>query len=184
MRIIAGTAKGIPLASPKGREIRPTLDRVRESVFNIIAPNLDEDTVFLDLFTGTGANGLEALSRGASKAIFVDSAAQSLEIARKNASKARLGDCAVFLRMTLPDNLAKVVQQHGPADIIYADPPFDFDAYGTMLEVIATTEPYTPQQLVIVEHPSRTALPEVVSGLNRYRTETYGEAAISFYRRA
>ncbi|MFP6581746.1 MAG: 16S rRNA (guanine(966)-N(2))-methyltransferase RsmD [Candidatus Hydrogenedentota bacterium] len=183
MRIIAGTAKGIPLVTPKGREIRPTLDRVRESVFNIIAPALDEETVFLDLFTGTGANGLEALSRGGARSVFVDSSPQSLEISRKNAAKARLSDRATFVRMTLPDNLSKVVRQHGPADIVYADPPFDFDAYEVLLKVIAEAEPHTPQQLVIVEHPSRTTLLEQVSGLNQYRTETYGRASISFYRR-
>ena len=93
MRIIAGTAKGARLESPIGNDIRPTLDRVRESLFNIIAPRL-ECGPFLDLFAGTGANGIEALSRGAAQADFIDRDPRPTALVEKNLDRTRLSDRA------------------------------------------------------------------------------------------
>lgn len=184
MRIISGSARGVQLAAPKGRDVRPTLDRVRESVFNILAPELDGDSVvFADLYCGTGANGLEALSRGASKAVLVDSQATALECARKNATKAKLSDRAVFIRVSLPARLETALNLHGPLNVVYADPPFDSGDHERLLTAIAEAAILAPEGIVIIEHSSRRDTPKSVPGLSRYRQEHYGETMVSFYRR-
>lgn len=184
MRIISGSAGGVPIESPKGRDIRPTLDRVRESVFNILTPWLDDETIFLDLFTGTGANGLEAASRGVKKSILVDSTSASLSIARRNIEKTKLGDQATCERALLPDGVPKLIGRHGPIDVIYADPPFAFEDYEELLQNIAITKPYPAQQLTVIEHSDKRILPERVEGLLQYRRELYGQTAVTFFERS
>jgi 16S rRNA (guanine966-N2)-methyltransferase len=183
MRIIAGSARGVPLESPKGQDIRPTLDRVRETVFNIITPYIDENTVFMDLFTGTGANGLEALSRGAKKAILVDSSPKSTEIALNNAKKTRLDDCATIERGVLPDKLPSLLRRYGWIEIVYADPPFDFTGYQDLLEVLDASKSISGTSIVVIEHQTSTDLPESVGSLARKRCEDYGHTSVSFYER-
>jgi 16S rRNA (guanine966-N2)-methyltransferase len=183
MRIISGSAKGVPLESPKGRDVRPTLDRVRETVFNILTPWLDEEVVFFDLFTGTGANGLEAASRGVKQSILVDSSTNSLSMVEKNAQKTKLTESIQCVRTSLPAGLAKVVQQYGPADLIYADPPFAFEEYEELLRILSATEPFPAQQLMIIEHAGTLELPEQVESLKRSWCESYGHTSVSFYER-
>lgn len=183
MRIISGSSGGVPIESPEGSDIRPTLDRVRESVFNILIPWLDDETVFLDLFTGTGANGLEAASRGVKKSILVDSTPTSLTIARRNIEKTKLGDQATCERVLLPDGLAKLIGRHDPIDVIYADPPFAFEEYDELLRIIAITKPYPAQQLTVIEHSDTRILPERVKDLIQYRREVYGQTAVTFFER-
>jgi len=182
MRIIAGTARSILLVKLSGKDIRPTPERVRESIFNILIPQLDETTVFLDLFTGTGVNALEALSRGAKQAILVDSASESLNIARKNAQKTKLENQCRFVRGAIPNKLDYIAKNFLPATIVFADPPYAYPDYPGLLEALSIPNLLAPDALVLIEHDNRHTLTEQVLNLQQYRVQTYGSTNISFYK--
>lgn len=182
MRIIAGSARSVPLAELKGKDIRPTPDRVRESVFNILTPELDNTTIFLDLCTGTGVNALESLSRGAKQAILLDCASESLNIARSNAEKTRLADRCRFVRGAIPEKLSYIAKQFPPVSMVYADPPYAYPDYEAVLEALASLNMLAENALVLIEHDRKRALPVQVSSLEQYRTEVYGQSQVTFYR--
>jgi 16S rRNA (guanine(966)-N(2))-methyltransferase RsmD len=177
MRIIAGRARGIHLVAPKGLEIRPTLDRVRESLFSILSPRL-EGARFLDLFAGTGANGIEALSRGASAATFVDEDRRALDVVRDNLTRTRLESKAQVLKARLPQDLRLV---DGLYDIIFADPPYAFADYAALIEGIAGRQLLTHDGLFILEHDRRCPVPETDAPWTRVREARYGDTVLSFY---
>ena len=183
MRIIAGSARSVPLAPLTGKDIRPTSDRVRESIFNILTPDIDENTIFLDLCAGTGANALEALSRGAKQAILLDSASDSLAIARSNAEKTRLIDRCRFIRGAIPAKLAYIAKQFPPANIVYADPPYAYPDYKSLLEALATLEILAPNACVLIEHVCNCLSFEQVQSLQLFRTQKYGDTQVSFYKK-
>ncbi|MCC6490978.1 MAG: 16S rRNA (guanine(966)-N(2))-methyltransferase RsmD, partial [Candidatus Hydrogenedentes bacterium] len=149
-RVIAGLARGIRLDAPEGAAVRPTLDRVRESLFSILMPRLP-GARFADLFAGSGANGIEALSRGAAASVFVDSDAQSLACVQQNLARARLQPDARLYRLRLPSGLARLRKTEAPFDLVFADPPFDFSAYDALLEALVSGELLLPHSLVIIE---------------------------------
>lgn len=177
MRVIAGSARGIPLVAPEGRETRPTADRVREALFNILGPRV-VDAQFLDLFAGTGAHGIEALSRGAARAIFIENSRAACDCILKNAQKARVWDQAGLHRTALPEALARVP---GPFDIVVADPPYAYAHYPELLQALLDYDVLAPQALVVVEHDRRAALPDIVGRLQRTRQAQYGDTVLSFY---
>lgn len=172
----------MPLAKIEGRDIRPTLDRVRESVFNILTPDLDDDAVFLDLFSGTGANGLEALSRGVKKAILIDSSAESLRIIRQNAVKLKVERDCTILRGSLPEKLAFLTKQGSLCSVIYCDPPFDYPDYDALLVSIGFAGILTPAGVFVLEHEAKREMPAEAGELKRYRAQSYGHTGVSFYR--
>lgn len=180
MRVIAGTARGMRLAAPAGLRVRPTSDRVRESLFNIIAPHI-EGARFLDLFAGTGANGIEALSRGAAFCSFVDKDARSLAVVRGNLEVTRLIAHAHLHRRELPEGLGVMAVGGTPYDIIFADPPYDFDAYDQLLDNVMTTALLASEGIVIIEHATRRNISEETAGLVRTRQAHYGETTLSFF---
>ncbi len=177
MRVIAGTAKGMRLSAPQGRHIRPTLDRVREALFNILAGRIEEAR-FLDLFSGTGANGIEALSRGAASATLVDCDPHSIALAKKNLAATRLTPRATTLKSTLPEGLARV---HGPFDLIYLDPPHAFTDHDGILQALSDQDLMAGGGLVIVEHAPKTALSGTVGAYTRSQERRYGNTTLSFY---
>ena len=181
MRIIAGSAKGIRLATPKNRAVRPTLDRVRESLFNILAPRLP-DALILDLFAGTGAVGIEALSRGASTAWFIDNDDRSLNLVRQNLQLAKVERQGRVLRRNLPGGLRDWEPAKGAFDIIYADPPHKFEDFENLAGVIQQRGLLKPEGLLVLEHSSRreVALPRPWQVT---RSQRFGETTLSFYAR-
>lgn len=180
VRIIAGIAKGRKLHGPSaGWPIRPTLDRIRESLFNILAPRL-EGVRFLDCFAGTGANGIEALSRGAAQAVFVDMDARALRLAHENLEHTGLADAAMCFKLALPEALERIPGQY---DIIFADPPYEFAQYEALLLGIQQHDLLKPDGLLVVEHHRRHDLPEQCGGLTRRRQNHYGETRLSFFAR-
>lgn len=181
MRVIAGQARGCTLVAPEGLLTRPTADRIKESLFNIIQAEL-ADISFLDLFAGSGAIGIEALSRGAGKAVFADNSLQSINAIDKNLQKTRLAERAVVLRM---DSLQAIdcLSKKGEAfDIIYADPPYAKGFITKILNEIVSKELLRENGLIIVEQGSGEQLPEV-AGLEVYREKKYGATAMLFLRR-
>lgn len=177
MRVIAGTARGRRLASPPGDRVRPTLDRVREALFNILAPEIDGAT-FLDLFAGSGANGIEALSRGAAEVLFVDNHPQSLACIRKNLEDTRLIERGTVVNRRLPGEIHRL---QGPWDIVFADPPYDFDDYPGLLAALGGGGLVAPGGRVIVEHTRKITLPEAAGALTLTRQRPYGMTTLSFY---
>lgn len=180
MRVIAGTARGVRLEAPKGLDVRPTLDRVRESLFSIIGPRLS-GARFLDLFAGTGANGVEALSRGAAQSVFVDDSPRSLQAVRANLLRTKLSERGVCTRGKLPSVLERVAGMGDPFDFILADPPYGFESFDVLLEAVGALRLLADSGLIVLEHASRSPLPSALGGFKRVRQEKYGECSLSFF---
>jgi 16S rRNA (guanine966-N2)-methyltransferase len=176
VRITGGEFRGRGLAVPPGA--RPTEGRVREALFSIWSDRLENARV-LDLFAGSGVVGLEALGRGALSVLAVDEGLRAVKTLEANAGK--LGDRLLQIRrLALPAGLARLAEE-GPFDLVYADPPYNFDAYGELLEAAA---PLLAQDgEIAVEHSSRRDLALEAGPLTRVDVRRYGESAISFYRR-
>ena len=151
MRIITGKVKGLKLKSPKGFSTRPTADRVKESVFNVLNGmiNFDEVDKVLDVFAGTGSLGLETLSRGASSATFIDFA--TADIIAENVKRAKFSEVATILRGDFVNALKKISQQT-KFDLIFIDPPYKKNLAERTLELIAAHELLSEGGLVVVEH--------------------------------
>jgi 16S rRNA (guanine966-N2)-methyltransferase len=172
MRIIAGSHKGHRIAAPKGSETRPTSDRVRESAFNLIGP-VDGAEV-LDLFAGSGAMGLEALSRGAARATFVESSREACRVINANLDK--LGLRATVL---CQDASRAVAQERGTFDLVLCDPPYG-TVPGTLLRDLARL--VRDDGLLVWESASREPAPEV-PGLEERTSRTYGSARLTLFGR-
>lgn len=179
MRIIAGSARGTSLLSPTGEKVRPTSDRAKETLFNIVMPKL-RDAKILDLYSGSGALGLEALSRGSEKAVFMDANATSLDLAKKNAQKTKLLEQSVFLLGKIPEELRKIPK--GPYDLIFADPPYEQGYAQLLLEKIAAGDFLTEAGWLIIEHEKSEVLPERIPPFMRFREKQIGKAKFSFYK--
>jgi 16S rRNA (guanine(966)-N(2))-methyltransferase RsmD len=182
MRVIAGKYRSQSLASPKGRDTRPTSDRLRETLFNVIAPHI-QNAVFADLFAGTGAVGIEAISRGARQVYFAENAKVSLESLRHNLERLQIRDQAIVEpKGTLP-LLRRLLQQEILLDLIFLDPPYkDQLAYETVLTFLAEHSILQVDAIVVVEHSRRYCLPKLNLQLQPYRRIEQGEAALTFFR--
>ncbi len=179
MRIVAGIAKGRKIESPKGTDVRPTSDRVREALFSSIAFRIPGSRV-LDLFAGTGALGLESLSRGAAETIFVDCSRRSIEIIRKN-----IEICGFISRCTVFNNDAKTAlerfsrQPKHKFDLIFLDPPYVGSLLENALTSLVDSSLIDTKTLIIAEHPSNRT-PMVPDSLSITSTKRYGNTALSF----
>jgi 16S rRNA (guanine(966)-N(2))-methyltransferase RsmD len=182
LRILGGTARGAILFSVPGYDVRPALARMRKSLFDILRPRIGGARV-LDLFAGTGSLGLEALSRGAVRAVFVDSDPRSLEAVRRNLEKLRFVDRAE----ALPASAFEAVSRLGPADLAFVDPPYDFyrDRAVEMRRLVETvvSAVLAPEGLAVVEHRSGGGLGEV-AGARTVDARRYGGTEVTFYARA
>lgn len=177
VRVTGGEFRGRNLAVPPGA--RPTEGRVREALFSIWQDRLNGARV-LDLFAGSGVVAMEAVGRGALSALAVDEDPRAVKTLQANAG--RLGERLVDVRrLALPGGLARLVEQRaGPFDLVYVDPPYDFDQYRETLQALV---PLLAEDAdVAVEHSSRRDLPEEVGQLTRVDVRRYGESAVSFYR--
>ena len=183
MRIIAGRFRGRKLKSPPSLETRPTSDRLRETLFNIIAPRI-EGARFLDLCAGSGAVGIEALSRSAAHTTFVDHSRKMCQLIGANLDLCRIteaeatvvaADAALFLKRLR-------VRQTDPWDVVYYDPPYA-DDYAVVLEHFANhSELLSTEGLLIVEHDRRKELQEALGVLQRQRILKQGDSSITFYK--
>ena len=181
MRVIAGQYRSRRLQSPSGTLTRPTSDRLRETLFNILAPRVPGCT-FVDLYAGTGAVGIEALSRGARHVYFAENAAPALKSLRANLASLDITD-----RFTLETRGTMPLLQRLPKasiDLIYLDPPYeDEEAYTQTLGLLGTEHLLSPNDLVIAEHAtkSRFPLPPPEGQLHQTRQYKQGEASLAFY---
>lgn len=181
MRIIAGIRKGMPLLAPKGLNTRPTLDRVKESVFGILQFELEGKTV-LDLFAGSGGLGLEALSRGAKFCVFNDQARESAEVVRRNVEKLKFDEVSAVYSLDSFVLLKKAAQEGYRFDIVFLDPPYGAvileKTMGEMLSLGLLNDGFT----IVAEH-SPKAPPMPVQGFYLRDNRRYGDVVVSFFVR-
>jgi 16S rRNA (guanine(966)-N(2))-methyltransferase RsmD len=172
MRVIAGEFRSRRLKSIPGDATRPTPDRLRETLFNILAPRI-EGAIFLDAYAGTGAVGIEALSRGARHAFFLEKNRAALEAIRENLASLKL-----LARATVVAGPVLLTIPRHTADIVFLDPPYDLEReYAAALELLSEA----PPQLTVVQHSIRLDLPDEKGPLRRTRVVKQGDNALSFY---
>lgn len=183
MRVIAGKYRSRPLSAPPGHQTRPTSDRLRETLFNVIAARV-EGSVFLDLYAGSGAVGLEALSRGAREVIFVEQAAPAMKTIRANLAALKV-DGEYALESVSAAAIAKRLAAQGrKVDLVFLDPPYAHaDEYALVLDLLggACHALLADNAIVVAEHAKRFELAESYGSLHRYRTLLQGDAGLGFY---
>lgn len=176
VRIAGGTARGMPLAEPRGVRLRPTSGLVREAIFNIIADRVEGARV-LDLYAGTGALGIEALSRGAAQATFIEGEAACVQAILQSLSRAGFSESATVIRGRLPGAISKL--KPGLFDLVFLDPPYnDEGAEDTLMGVPRLL---APGGMVVYEHGSRYNPPERPAGLQILERRVYGDSAVALY---
>ena len=180
MRIIAGEFRGRRLASVRGR-LRPTSDLVREAVFNILGPAVAGARV-LDLFAGTGALALEALSRGAARAVVVEDQAAALEVLRKNIEALKVADRVTVLSLPVFIAVKKLALRREPFHIIFLDPPYERGFAAETLRTLAASGLPAPGAWVVAEHSRREELPDHPGSLRLHQRRRYGDTVVSFYQ--
>jgi len=178
LRIIGGELRGKKLNSIKGDRTRPTADRVRESLFNIIAFHITRATV-LDMFAGTGALGLEALSRGASSAVFVDNSRDAVSVIRKNIHACRLDSRASVCKCDVLKNLNGIKAGHN-FNLVLLDPPYNKNFIRPALSVLGYSHLLEKSARIVIEHSILEKIPEDIRGFSLTDQRKYGKTAISF----
>lgn len=177
MRVITGSARGMTLRTLEGDNVRPTTDKVKEAVFSIIQFEIEGRRI-LDLFAGSGQLGIEALSRGAESAVFVDADKNAVRIVKENLAKTKL-DYKATVAQT--DSLAFLSMTDRIFDIAFLDPPF---STGLLEKALAKVEPHIAQGgLVICEHPFADELPDTEGGLEKQKDYKYSKTAVTVYRK-
>ncbi len=181
MRIISGEYRGRILKSPPDNRTRPTSDRLRESLFNVLSPRIDADTRFLDLCAGTGAVGIEAISRGAGFATFVDKSQRICALIEENLDLLEIPEEQTEIFNNTAEKF--VVREHQTAwDIAFYDPPYQDNYRILLLEFAANADKLlTDEGVLITEHHAKNLLPDVVGDLRRWRILKQGETHLSFY---
>ena len=186
MRVIAGKYRGHPLRSSGGTDIRPTSDRLRETLFNVLTagnPGALEGSVWLDLFAGTGAVGIEALSRGAKQVYFVDTSAAAAKLIERNLQSLGIVAGYKILRDDLSGVLWRLQRQHVTADVVFLDPPYRLEhAYEQTLTALAESSLVWAMSLVVAEHEKKFDPGAEFGSLRRVRKLVQGNGALSFYR--
>lgn len=184
MRIIAGDYRGRSLKSPPSLEVRPTSDRLRETLFNILASRI-EGARFLDLCAGSGAVGIEALSRGAAHSTFVDHSRKMCKLIEANISLLKIPkEQASVVPASASDFVRRVGVKIGPWDILFFDPPYK-DDYLEVLRLLGSDKGklMSGHGLLVVEHFHKNKLPEVIENLSQTRVVKQGDSSLSFFER-
>ena len=179
MRVIAGKARGVQLKSPDGMSTRPTIDRVKEALFSIIQFDIPGTTV-LDLFGGTGQLGIEAISRGAKRAVFVDSQDKACRTILENLKRARMSEQGRVVRRDYLDYLNSCQEKF---DIIFLDPPYAEVYLETALKRITEIDILRSGGIIVAEHPLGKDLLFEFDGFTRSKDYKYGKVVLTFYRK-
>lgn len=182
-RVIAGSAGGRRIRGVPGDTARPTSDRVRESLFSILG-DAPRGAAVLDLYAGAGTLGIECLSRGAARCVFVDTHRAACRVIHANLEELGFLGAAAVVCSPAAAALAgahKLVAERSPYDLVLADPPYDIGAWPGILAAASGSPVISPQALIIVEHSSRTATPPAPDGLELVQQRVYGDTGLSFY---
>ena len=179
MRVITGTARGRRLNELKGKETRPTTDRVKEGIFNIIQFDIEGRRV-LDLFGGTGQLGIECLSRGAAHATFVDARTDAVKLIRENLAVTALANRATVLTADYATVLSGAVEKY---DLVFLDPPYETKLLERSLELISQFDILREHGIIICESPQEKSLPDLSAPYGKYREYRYGKIKVTVYHR-
>jgi 16S rRNA (guanine966-N2)-methyltransferase len=186
MRVIAGTYRSRILKSLKGLALRPTSDYLRETLFNVLGPGVS-GSQFIDVFAGTGAIGIDALSRGAAEVVLIENHAPAATLIRRNLESLGIRSGASVLAVDALKGLEKIAARHkaadAPFDFVFLDPPYAAAAdYQRVLRFLGSATFLSPHATVIAEHRRNFDLPEEIGNLHRTRVLKQGDAALTFYR--
>jgi 16S rRNA (guanine(966)-N(2))-methyltransferase RsmD len=180
--VISGERKGHRLIAPKGRDVRPTEDRVKESLFNIISP-ISSGAVILDLFAGTGGIGIEFLSRGASFTYFVDRGAESISVIKKNLEHTKYLDKSEIIVLDARVAIQRFAAKETKFDYIYIDPPYNqTELFHEVLQLISDSGLLKENGLAIVEHDKRLALKDSYGDIMKFDERSYGSKLMTYYK--
>ncbi len=179
MRVITGSARGRRLKELEGMETRPTTDRVKEGLFNILQFDIEGRRV-LDLFAGTGQLGIECLSRGAASAVFVDRRADAVKLIRENLKVTELTDRA---RVVSGDSMEYLKSVREKFDLVLLDPPYAADLLENAISHLARFDILAPHGILVAEHPVEKAMPALAAPYRLHRTYRYGKISLTVYRR-
>lgn len=183
MRVIAGQFRSRTLTTPKGLDTRPTSDRLRETLFNVLAPRI-EGAIFLDLYSGSGAVGIEALSRGAKEVIFVENAEPAVRAIRANLASLDIRGGYTLDSRNTAAALRRLASNSRSINLIFLDPPYADEAeYESSLTLLSgeCRKLLAPTAIVIAEHEKKVNLSDNYGDLNRYRSLKQGDSILSFY---
>jgi 16S rRNA (guanine966-N2)-methyltransferase len=179
VRVTGGLAGGMNLQSPRSPGVRPTTDRVRSALFNILSGYGLEETRIVDLYAGTGSVGIEALSRGAAHSDFVEVDRRQVEVIRDNLTSTKMADRAMVLR----DDVLKAIERlHGPYDFMLMDPPYTEPFPVNVVVRIGELKLLGEDGIAVVGHASRVKAPERLGPLERWQDRRYGDCSLAFYR--
>ena len=184
MRVISGKYRSRTLQSLPGDETRPTYDRLKETLFNVLAASAKiEGSMFVDLFAGTGSIGIEALSRGAASVYFAESSRKAAQVIRANLQSLGIESGAQVLESPAADALLFIAGSDRLPDVIFLDPPYGMrGAYAQILRIIAQKKVLAPSGIVVAEHEKRFDPGSGEGALQRYRRLDQGDSSLSFYR--
>ena len=182
MRVIAGDARGRQLLAPKSLRVRPTADRVKEALFSMLLSRLGEftDMRVLDIFAGTGNLGIEALSRGAGYAVFIDSHRESAEVIRKNLEITRYSDRAKVVVQDAAGALKWLARGEAPFHLVFLDPPYHEGHTESVLEILSSSRLIDEGTTIVAEFSSREDIPRRFGRLQETERRVYGDTALSF----
>jgi 16S rRNA (guanine966-N2)-methyltransferase len=180
MRIISGKMRGRTLNGPRGLELRPTGDRLKETLFNILGQRIG-GSVFLDVFAGTGSIGIEALSRGAGEVLFIENSPEAVRLIRKNLEICGIRSGYRLVAQDVFATLRQLGRQDFHADIVFFDPPYIFTPYPDLLDIIFRMGIISGNALCIIEHHAKADVPESGTGYERFRTVKQGDKRLSFF---
>ena len=183
VRIIAGSLRGRSIRAPRGLSLRPTSDRVREALSDLLQARIP-GAAFLDLFAGAGGVGIEALSRGASRAVFVERSPIAVRYIRENLAEHRLEQKARVFPVDAIAFLSKPPAGEGPFDIVFMDPPYGSGLLRKALPRVAASDMIKADSWIIAEHHHKQGMDEEVGSLRLFRQSRYGETILSFYSKA
>lgn len=180
LRVIAGKLKGIRILTPKGKNTRPTTDRVKESMFNIIQ-NYVKGAKVLDLFAGSGNLGIESLSRGSLSVDFVDCSKESISIIKENLIKLKFEDCTRVIMKDFESAIKEFLSEGKRFDLIFLDPPYKKQFFTKALTMLADNDIVEDDGLIVVESEKDENLPQNVLNLNIWKQVIYGGTKLTFY---
>lgn len=178
MRVITGDFRGRKLESPPGINTRPTSDKVKEAIFNILMNDID-GKIYIDLFAGSGSLGIEALSRGAKSCIFCDSSREAIAFIRKNIEACK---AEAISKIVWGDYKKALGSLREAADVFLLDPPYDSNYYEEVLESISDRKLISQDGVIVCEHDIKREMPQQIGSLRLYQQKKYGRIGVTIYR--
>lgn len=181
MRVISGSARGTHLKTLEGLNTRPTTDRIKESMFNLIQTYIYDKNI-LDLFSGSGSLGIEALSRGGNSAVFVEKHRKAVKVIEDNLTKTRLLEKATIMNNDVQDAISRLSKSNKKFDLIILDPPYSKDFILPVLKSLLEGQLVEKEGIIVIEHEKSDILDENLFGFQCIKTKQYGITSISIYK--